>query len=102
MGSVLEFQQPSRLKSERYPSCPGLSDILTDVSALLSRVEALEIRTAEDLRQALFIIDLANTCIRLLIGQIKLNGTTKAKLLAQSRRSAQLMEATRRDAAHLF
>jgi NAD(P)H-dependent flavin oxidoreductase YrpB (nitropropane dioxygenase family) len=43
------------------------------------RRDTLQIQTAKDLRQALFILDLANMCVRLFIGRIQ-SETTRKKL----------------------
>ncbi|MDH2347119.1 hypothetical protein [Bradyrhizobium sp. SSUT77] len=102
MSSVLQFQRPYHGKSETSPSSQRLPDILPTVAALLSQVQALEIQTTEDIRQAIFMLELANGCIRLIIGQTKLNETTRTALLAQSARIELLIAATRREAAHLF
>jgi hypothetical protein len=98
MSTVLKFHRPRQPKSGPNRSRPDPSEILTNVAALLSRVEALQIETTEDLRQALFILDLANMCIRLFIGQLQ-SETTRKQLLAQSARIDQLIEAARSEAA---
>lgn len=100
MSTVVEFHQPRQRKarpdgSRQKPFC-----VLTNVAALLSSVEGLQIQTTEDLRRAILILDLANMCIRLLIGQIW-SGTTREHLLAQSMKIDQLIEASRGEAAHL-
>ncbi|WOH62856.1 MULTISPECIES: hypothetical protein [Bradyrhizobium] len=75
---------------------------MANIAALLSQVQALEIQTTDDIRQAIFSLELANGCIRLILGQAKLNETTRTTLLAQSERIDLLIAATRREAAHLF
>jgi len=50
----------------------------------------------------MFLLELANICIRLIIGQTDLNDATRTTLLAQSARIDTLIETTRREAAHLF
>jgi hypothetical protein len=52
------------------------------------------------LRDAIFILDLANMCIRLLVGQIG-SGAAREHLLAQSATIDQLIAAARSEAAHL-
>ncbi|WP_164937280.1 hypothetical protein [Bradyrhizobium vignae] len=79
-----------------------MPDILANIAALLSQVQALDIRTTDDIRQAIFILELANGCIRLLVGQTKLNEATRTSLLAQSARIDLLIAETRRETAHLF
>ena len=102
MSTVLKFQPPHEWKPGTPPSGKTLSDILANVAALLSQVEALEIQTTDDVRQAMFLLELANICIRLIIGQTDLNDATRTTLLAQSARIDTLIETTRREAAHLF
>jgi hypothetical protein len=75
---------------------------LANIAALLSQVQALEIQTADDIRRAIFSLELANDCIRLILGQTKLNETTRTTLLGQSERIDLLIAATRKEAAHLF
>ncbi|MBK3666279.1 hypothetical protein JJE66_34325 [Bradyrhizobium diazoefficiens] len=102
MSSVLKFRQPYKANSETIPSCQRLPDIAANVVALLSQVQALEIQTKDDIRPAIFILELATNRIRLIVGQTKLNETTRTTLLAQSTRIELLIAATRREAAHLF
>lgn len=102
MSLVLQFQRPCQGKSETNPSCQRLPDILANIAALLSQVQAREIQTTDDIRQAIFSLELANGCIRLILGQIQLNETTRTTLLGQSERIDLLIAATRREAAHLF
>ncbi|MDA9475068.1 hypothetical protein XI03_11265 [Bradyrhizobium sp. CCBAU 65884] len=102
MSSVLEFRQPRKLKSQRSSSSQKLPDILANVAALLSQVQALDIQTTDDIRQAIFLLELANGCMRLIVGQITLNETTRTTLLAQSARIDSLIAETRSEAAHLF
>lgn len=102
MSSVLQFQRPCQGESETNPSYQRLPDVLANIAALLSQVQALEIQTTDDIRQAIFSLELANGCIRLILGQTKLNETTRTTLLAQSERIDLLIAATRREAAHLF
>jgi hypothetical protein len=73
---------------------------LINVGALVSSVQGLQIQTTDDLRDAIFILDLANMCIRLLVGQIG-SGAAREHLLAQSTRIDQLIAAARSEAAHL-
>jgi hypothetical protein len=73
-----------------------------NVLALLSHVQVLEIQTIDDARQAMFLLELANGCIRLIVGQTKLNETTRTTLLAQSARIDLLIAETRREATCLF
>ncbi|UQR62280.1 hypothetical protein LRP30_36805 [Bradyrhizobium sp. C-145] len=79
-----------------------MPEIVANVAALLSQVQSLEIQTTDDIRQAIFILELANGCIRLIVGQTKLNETTRTTLLAQSTKIDLLIAETRREAAHLF
>jgi len=76
--------------------------ILANVAALLSRVQALDIQTTDHARQAIFLLELANVCIRLIIGQTNLNEATRATLLAQSATIDMRIETARREAAHLL
>jgi hypothetical protein len=73
---------------------------LINVGALVSSVQGLQIQTTDDLRDAIFILDLANMCIRSLVGQIG-SGAAREHLLAQSARIDQLIAAARSEAAHL-
>ncbi|MDA9407424.1 hypothetical protein XH80_12010 [Bradyrhizobium sp. CCBAU 45384] len=73
-----------------------------NVLALLSRVQALGIQTVDDARHAIFLLEVANGCIRLIVGQTKLNETTRTTLLAQSARIDLLIAETRREATCLF
>lgn len=100
MSSVIKLQQPSKAKSATSPSCYGPPDILVNVLALLSQFQALE--TLDDARQAIFLLELANGCIRLIVGQTKLNETTRTTLLAQSARIDLLIAETRSEATCLF
>jgi hypothetical protein len=68
----------------------------------MSQVRVLDVQTPDDIRQAIFILELANACIRLILGQTKSNETTRTALLAQSERIDLLIAATRKEAAHLF
>ncbi|WP_164935239.1 hypothetical protein [Bradyrhizobium zhanjiangense] len=102
MSSVLKFRQPHNAKSKTYLPRQKLPEILTNIATLLSQVQAPDIQTTDDIRQAIFILELANGCIRLLIGQTKLNEATRTSLLAQSARIDLLIAETRREAAHLF
>jgi hypothetical protein len=73
---------------------------LINVAALVSSVEGLEIQTAEELRDAIFVLDLANMCIRLLVGEIG-RGKAREHLLAQSARIDQLIDVARSEVAQL-
>ncbi|MCK1682266.1 hypothetical protein IVA87_23375 [Bradyrhizobium sp. 147] len=55
-----------------------------------------------DIRRAVFILELANSCIRLIVGQTQLNEATRTALLAQSAKIDLFIAETRREAAHLF
>ncbi|MCK1422229.1 hypothetical protein IVB14_19115 [Bradyrhizobium sp. 180] len=100
MSSVLKFRQPYKAKSETSPQ--RLPGIVANVAALLSQVQALDIQTADDIRRAVFILELANSCIRLIVGQTQLNEATRTTLLAQSTKIDLLIAETLREAAHLF
>ncbi|UQR62254.1 hypothetical protein LRP30_36620 [Bradyrhizobium sp. C-145] len=102
MSSVLKFRQPHNANSKTSPSRQKLPDILANIAALLSRVQALEIQTIDDARQAIFILELANGCIRVIVGQIPLNETARTTLPAQSARIDLLIAETRREATCLF
>lgn len=101
MSTVLKFR-PDRRKSE--PSLLSLtsSNILTNIAALVAQVEALRIQETEDLRQAIFLLDLASTSIRLIIRQINIDETARTALMAQSGRIDQLIDAVREEAPHIF
>ena len=101
MPSVLKFRQPHNAKSKTSPSRQKLPDILANIGALLLQVRALDIQTTDDIRQAIFILELANGCIRLIVGQTKLNETTRTNLLAQSAQIDLLIAETRREATGL-
>ena len=100
MSTVLKFPRPHQRnpRSGRLRQRP--SDVLTNVAALVSGVEGLQIQTTEDVRDAIFILDLANSCIRLLIRQTGI-GAAREHLLAQSATIDQLIKAARGEAAHL-
>ncbi|SFJ60281.1 hypothetical protein [Bradyrhizobium sp. Gha] len=100
MSSVLKFRQPHNAQSKTYRSRPKLPDILANIAALLSQVRTLDIQTTDDIRQAMFILELANDCIRMLIGQTTLNETTRRTSLAQSAGIDLLIAETRTEAAH--
>lgn len=102
MSTVLKFQRSYQRKSEPGLSRPRLSDILTTVAALVAQVEALQIQTTEDLREAIFILDLANTSIRSIIRLTNMDETARTKLMAQSATIEQLIGAVRKEAPHLF
>jgi hypothetical protein len=102
MSSVLKFQRPYKEKSHTSPSRQRLPDILAQVAALLSQVQALDIQTPDEARQAIFLLELANVCLRLIIGYGKLDEATRATLLAQSATIDMRIETARREAAQLF
>lgn len=102
MSSVIKFERPSKAKTVTSPSYYGPRDVLVNVLALLSQVQALGIQTVDDARHAIFLLEVANGCIRLIVGQTKLNETTKTTLLAQSARIDLLIAETRREATCLF
>jgi hypothetical protein len=100
MSTVLKFQRPQQGKPRPDRSRQRPFDVLTNLAALLSSVQALQIQTTGDLRRAILILDLANMCIQVLVRQI---GSEMARehLLAQSARIDQLIEAARSEVAHL-
>jgi hypothetical protein len=100
MSTVLKFQRSHQRKPRPDRARQRPFDALTNVAALVSSVEGLQIHTTEDLRRAILILDLANMCIQLLIGRIR-SGTTREHLLAQSGRIDQLIEAARSKVAQL-
>jgi hypothetical protein len=67
----------------------------------LSQVEVLKIKTADDARQAIFLLELANTCIRLIVGQTNLDEEVRKALLAHSAMIDMRLGAARRDASIL-
>ncbi|MDA9499465.1 hypothetical protein XI05_18755 [Bradyrhizobium sp. CCBAU 11357] len=75
---------------------------MANVSVLLSQVQALDIQTTDDIGQAIFLLELANGCIRLIVRQTRLNAAARAVLLAHSARIDSLIAQTRMEAAHLF
>lgn len=101
MSKVLKFR-PDQRKSGPSLLRPRSSDILANIAALVAQVEALEIQTIEDLRQAVFLLDLANSSIRLIIRQINMDEIARMTLVAQSGRIEQLIEAVRTEAPYLF
>ncbi len=101
MSTVLKFSPlPHR---QPRPSGTRLSPpyILTNVAAVLATVEGLQIHTPEDLRYAIFLLELANICIRLVIKQVE-REAVRRRLLAESTRIDQLIDVVRSDAAHLL
>ncbi|SDG44572.1 hypothetical protein SAMN05216338_1001329 [Bradyrhizobium sp. Rc2d] len=103
MSSVLKFRQPHNAKTKTNPlSCQRLPELLANVAALLSQVQALDIQTTDDIRRAIFILELANGCIRLIVGQSKLKETTRTTLLTQSARIDWIIAETRRETAPLL
>jgi hypothetical protein len=100
MSTILTFHSPHQQKSQSNCSHQRPFDTLTNLAALLSSVRGLQIHTTEDLRRAILILDLANMCIQSLVRQIG-SGTARERLLAQSARIDQLIEAARGEAAHL-
>jgi hypothetical protein len=94
MSKVLRFPRPDERRPEPDRSLQEPSVILPNIAALLSRVESLQIQTTDDLRLAMFMLELANMCIRLIVGQIR-NGPTRIQLLAQSAKISQLLETAR-------
>lgn len=101
MSAVLKFRRDCR-KSEPSLSRLTSSHILTNVAALVAQVEALRIERTEDLRQAIFLLDLASTSVRLIIRQINIDETARTALMVQSDRIDQLIGAAREEAPHLF
>jgi len=57
MSSALEFQRRKKGKSGVGPAGQPLPGILTNVAALLSQVQALEIQTTEEAGQAIFVLN---------------------------------------------
>lgn len=102
MSTLVKFQRPHQQKSEPSLPRPKPSDILTTVAVLVAQVQALQIQTTEDLRQAIFILELANTSIRLIIRQTNMDETARTTIMAQSARIEQLIEDARKEAPHLF
>lgn len=94
MPKVLRFPRPDERRPGPDRSLRELPAIASSAVALLTGVESLQIRTTEDLRRAIFMLDLANTCIRLIVSQIR-NGSTRKQLLAQSAKIDQLLETAR-------
>lgn len=45
---------------------------MANIAALLSQVQTLEIQTTDDIRQAIFNLELANGCTRLILGQTQI------------------------------
>ncbi|WP_271523646.1 hypothetical protein [Bradyrhizobium sp. CCBAU 53380] len=101
MSSVLTFRQPHNAK-KTTPSPQKLPEILANVAALLAQVQSLNIQTTDDIRHAIFILELTNSCIRLLIERTKLDETIITSLLTQSAMIDLRIAETRREAAHLF
>jgi hypothetical protein len=99
--TVLNLQPRYRRKAEPSNSRPEAPDMLSNVIALLTRVEGQAIQTSEDVRQAIFMLDLANMCIRIVVSSIE-SGTAKGNLLAQCARIDQLIEVARKEAVHIF
>ena len=100
MSTVLKFYRPHQRKPRLDRSRQRPSDVLANIAALVSSVEGLQIQTTEDVRDAIFILDLANACIGLLIRQTGI-GAAREHLLAQSATIDQLIKAARGEAAHL-
>lgn len=94
MSKLLRFSRPNERRPEPDRSLQKTSVILPNIAALLSRVDSLQIQTTDDLRLAIFMLELANLCIRLIVGQIR-NGLTRKQLLAQSAKIGQLLETAR-------
>ncbi|RXG86755.1 hypothetical protein [Bradyrhizobium zhanjiangense] len=92
MTTVIKFR-PRQKSQDHLPQQRPLQ-VLNEVAALLAQVKTLEIGSPEELRETLFILDLANVYIRLFIGQIDSEGARK-QLLAQSVRINQLIEESR-------
>ncbi|WP_409192518.1 hypothetical protein [Bradyrhizobium sp. RDM4] len=101
MGAIIKFGRRKERTSVASPSPPSASHILGNVAALLSQIERLKIHTAADMRQAFFLLELANTCIRLFIRQID-SPASRNLLLAQSARIDQLIEGVRTESGNLF
>jgi hypothetical protein len=93
MSRVLRFPRPDQ-RPEPDRSLQETFVILPNIAALLSRVESLQIQTTDDLRLAIFMLDLANMCIPLTVGQIP-NGLSRKQLLAQSAKIGHLLETAR-------
>lgn len=102
MSTVLLFQKHRERRSGPSSSPQRLSDILANVAALLSQVESQEIQTTDDIHQAVLILEFANACIRLIVGQTRLSETARTTLRSRSKRIDFLIEATRKEAALLF
>lgn len=100
MAKVLEFQRPPQRKPQLNRARPAPFYVLSNVAALLATVEGLQIQTPEDLRYAIFLLELANICIRLVIRQVE-SGTARERFLAQSARIDRLIDDARSESAHL-
>ncbi|MDA9496285.1 hypothetical protein [Bradyrhizobium sp. CCBAU 11357] len=99
---MLTFRQPHNAKSKTTASPQKLPEILANVAALLAQVQSLNIQTTDDIRRAIFILELTNCCIRLLIEQTTLDETIITSLLTRSAMIDLRIAETRREAAHLF
>ncbi|WP_369722940.1 hypothetical protein AB8Z38_02430 [Bradyrhizobium sp. LLZ17] len=102
MPNVLKFQRCQQRKSGPSLSRPTPFNIWATTAALVAQVEALQIQTTEDLRRAIFILDLANISIRLIIRQTDMDEIARTTLMTQAGRIGQLIEAVRKEAPHLF
>ena len=94
MSTVLEFRRPRRCPTGAKRSHFDPRVILMQIAALVSTVETQEVSSAEDLGRAIFILELANANIRLLIGQLP-SRTTTSQLISKSERIDQLLTAAR-------
>lgn len=73
---------------------------LAGLAARVAEIGLMPLETGQDMRDALFLLDLSNARARQLIGAIE-DRECQARLLAHSERISELVEAARRKAAAL-
>lgn len=100
MSTILKFHRLPQRQAGLNRARLAPSYILANVAAVLATVENLQIQTSEDLRYAIFLLELANICIRLVIKQVE-RGAARERLLAQSTRIDRLIDVVRGDRQRL-
>ena len=100
MSAVLTFHRSHQPKPRQTAPRHRPPDALIHIAALVSSIESRQIETVEELRDAIFILDLANTCINLFVKQIE-RGAAREHLLEQSAKIGQLITAARCEIAQL-
>ncbi|MFO1110428.1 MAG: hypothetical protein U1E61_14675 [Bradyrhizobium sp.] len=98
MTNIVNFRTHSFTKARKQSA--GASALLATVECGLNRIGQAELKSKEDLQQALLFIALSNAHLRQFVGHIK-DDVSRARMMAQTDRIEQLVEDAGRKAAAL-